>query len=535
MSRRIEALERENAELRSRLAAAQESEALFRSTLDLSPVTLFRNDRDLRYTWVEHCNIGLPSCEVLGRTDREILPAGLGDSVAAVKERVLASGQGERIQVSSDAGQPEDALHFDLLVAPLHDGAGAVVGVAGVSVNVTAERREAIRVQKELERAKDAAETASRAKTDFLAVVSHEIRSPMNGILGMAELLLGTEMDPEQREYAGIIHNSGKALLAILDDVLDFTKLDAGRSELETLDFSVADVVRGVVALLSPRAQRKEIDLTARLAPDLPEMVRGDPTRLRQVLVNLVGNAVKFTDRGGVVVAVGPVPGHRHRLRFEISDTGIGIASDAVERLFTPFAQADTTIARRFGGTGLGLAICKRIIDLHDGAIGVDSIPGRGSTFWFELPFASALAPAADGKGDGPPPRTGLPPLAILLAEDNPINQKVARILLERQGHAVTVAANGAEALRLAAAIRYDLVLMDMQMPEMDGLEATRRIRALPEPLASTPIVALTANALKGDDERCLAAGMDAYVSKPVQPDQLFAAIARVLRRHPDA
>ncbi len=381
----------------------------------------------------------------------------------------------------------------------------------------------------ELEVKRREAEAAAKAKSDFLAVMSHEIRTPMNGVLGLALLVLDTPLTPDQREKLETMHYSAEALLGILDDILDFSKLEAGRLEFEHIPFDLRRTIEAALHLMDSRASQKRLSLRAEMAADLPQAVSGDPVRLRQVLLNLLGNAVKFTETGGVTLRVRreEAPEGRASILFEVEDTGIGMDEEARSRLFQSFTQADSSISRRYGGSGLGLAICRKLVEGQGGNIGAHSAPGQGSTFWFRLEFDLAETVPARHRSDLS--AAPLPPLDVLLAEDNPVNQKVAMGFLSRGGHRVTIAPDGAQAVELAATRHFDVVLMDMQMPNMDGLEATRAIRALPDPVGRVPIVALTANAMRGDEERCRAAGMDAHVAKPIDPAKLFSAMASVL------
>ncbi|MFM7346979.1 MAG: ATP-binding protein [Tagaea sp.] len=394
---------------------------------------------------------------------------------------------------------------------------------AGYTVSIYRDVTAARRAATELARAKSAAEQASRAKSRFLATMSHEIRTPMNGVLGTVELLSGTALDARQRDYVGTVERSASALLSILDDILDYSKLEAGDLKVENIAFDPAAALRQTAQLLTPGAEKKGLALVCRVGGGVPAEVAGDPTRVRQILFNLIGNAVKFTERGRVEATLEARDGD---LVFAVSDTGIGIEAAALPRLFDRFSQADESIARRFGGTGLGLAIARDLVQLMGGGIEARSIPGQGSTFELRLPIRQA-APAS---AELPAPAISLAParpLDLMVAEDNEINRMVVRDLLERMGHTVAFAADGREAIARARAKRFDAILMDVQMPEIDGVEATRWIRILPEPFGSVPIVALTANAMEGDREAYLAVGMTDYVAKPVRGPELARALAR--------
>ncbi len=385
---------------------------------------------------------------------------------------------------------------------------------------------------RELREEKARTEEASRLKGEFLANMSHEIRTPMNGVLGMTSLALTTALSGEQREYLETAKTSAESLLVLLNDILDFSKIEAGRLELDPIDFSLRQCLQGAVRTLALRAEQKGVALAYEIEPGVPEHLVGDPHRLRQVLLNLIGNALKFTERGGVEIRVKPEwkTGTEVQLRFSVSDSGIGIPAAQQKVIFEAFRQADGSTTRKYGGTGLGLAICAKLAGLMGGRIWVESEPGRGSTFHFTAHFTPAAAPSAAPAELPAASRAPVAGLRILLAEDNLVNQKVAVGLLEKMGHRVTVAANGKEALGRFEEQPFDLILMDVQMPEMDGLEATAAIRERERSAGlHVPIVAMTAHTMKGDREKCLDAGMDGYLAKPIRSSDLVEEIGRVI------
>jgi len=398
-----------------------------------------------------------------------------------------------------------------------------------LSQNVT----ERTRAAAELASARDEAIEASNAKSAFLANISHEIRTPMNGVLGMADLLLDSGLNEDQRQLAEQVAASGEAMLALLNDILDISKIDAGKLQLEVSDFSLRESIDRACAIVRPQAAAKQIELVQEIDEAVPEQLSGDGRRLHQILLNLIVNAVKFTSDGKVVVRAGVASGRgaERAVRIEVSDTGIGIEPKLLEGMFERFTQADVSTTRKFGGTGLGLAISRELIELMGGAIGATSELASGSTFWIEIPLREPISPNARSSdpteaGDVTKPLWSVAPL-VLVVEDSRVNQIVAVRMLESCGCRIDVACHGREALEMVLEKRYDAILMDCQMPELDGYDTTVALRARENGGARVPVIAMTAHAMDGDRARCLAAGMDDYISKPIRRNLLVETLQR--------
>ncbi|HEV7967150.1 MAG TPA: PAS domain S-box protein [Candidatus Acidoferrales bacterium] len=415
------------------------------------------------------------------------------------------------------------------------DAFGRMIRHQGTLVDITVRKRS----EEELQKAKEAAEAANTAKSAFLAHMSHEIRTPMNAVIGMTELALDTDLTLEQREYLAVVREAGKSLLRLINDILDFSKIEAGKLELDCTDFSLRHGVNEMVKILGVRARQKGLELSIQIPPEVPDLLMGDPGRLSQVLSNLVDNAIKFTERGSVVLKIERNSESEQdvSLHFSVADSGIGIPHEKQELIFEAFAQADNSTTRKYGGTGLGLSISLRLVRLMSGKIWVESEANRGSAFHFTARFRIQKQPAqrASLQGSGSisallasprPLREGRQELRILLVEDNTINQILARRLIRMRGDHIVVANSGREALAALENARFDLILMDVQMPEMSGVEVTAAIRRKETATSEhIPIIAMTASAMKDDRERCLEAGMDAYISKPIERETLFETI----------
>jgi PAS domain S-box-containing protein len=402
----------------------------------------------------------------------------------------------------------------------------AIAGIVANCRDVT-DRVETLR---KLAEALEAAKEATEMKSRFLANMSHEIRTPMNGVIGLAELLLDTALSEEQREYVQGIQFSADALLRIIGDILDFSKIEAGKLDIDRSPYDFRTLLSSLGALFVGECQSKRVRFALHIGEDVPAKIMGDALRVRQVLTNLLANAVKFTHFGSITLKATCVNvGSSQRwIRVAVLDTGVGIAPEHQRRLFESFTQADSSTTRRFGGTGLGLAICKQLLELMGGQIGFSSVPEEGSEFWFELPLEPA--PDRNAVSDTRETRTRTPaPARILVAEDNAVNQQITRAILQKAGYTVDIASDGTEVLRALSAAEYNLVIMDVQMPGMDGYQTTRAIRNLDTTVRSIPVMAMTANAMIGDRERCLGAGMDEYISKPVHAAEILSKVGALL------
>ncbi len=540
VSERTSELQKEIAERKHTEQELEERTAFFNSLIENSPIAIVAVGID---DIVQFCNPAFESmfryrqADIIGKSLLKLITNSEVRSEVATNREDL--WKGKVIHTVSKRARSDGSLvdveAFSVPLGPSGHRTGAVMQYQDIT-----ERK---RAEEALLRAKDAAEAASRTKSEFLANMSHEIRTPMNGIIGMTELTLDTELTPEQREYLGLVQTSADSLLKLINDILDFSKIEAGKVDVEKIEFPFQRSLDETLKSLAVRARQKNVELTWRVAPGIPEYLRGDAGRLRQILVNLVGNAVKFTARGEIEVSVEAESESDANvlLHFQVRDSGIGIPKEKQEMIFEAFTQVDSSTTRNYGGTGLGLAITSQLVHLMGGKIWVESEPGRGSIFHFTSCFeltgaVPRTAASRDPEAIRPLPlRAAVPStpqaaqgMKVLLAEDNAVNRRLTIALLQKRGHHIAAAENGQQALDALERENFDLVLMDVQMPVLDGLDAIRAIRAKEQSSGlHLPIIALTAHAMKGDRERCLASGADDYVTKPIRTPDLLAAIDR--------
>lgn len=524
--------------------ALRESSSRLRAFLDNSPATMYIKDREHRLVMVNARYLQLYNVaeeDVIGKRGGSSLSEEGRRKMEEADQLVMNSAIPSTTTLEI-AGRGGSVGTYNVSKFPVFDADGMVVGIGGINTDVTKlhEREEMLELAKaEAETVAEEAQVANRAKSEFLASMSHEIRTPLNGVLGMAGLLLDSPLEEEQRSQVNTIRSSGGLLLSLLNDILDLSKIEAGKLELENIDFNLSDILQSVEDLWASKAFAAGIGFSQDSSGVIAPVLLADPTRIRQILFNFMSNALKFTAAGSIKLSVSQqrLADNRIRTRFFVRDTGAGIEDKVISTLFQKFAQADSSITRKHGGTGLGLAISKQLAEAMGGEIGVDSDIGQGSTFWFSIVSPEgtsenliddsppeAVITAQNRAPDGQSPSRQL---RILVAEDNDVNQKVISAILARSGYLADIVGNGIEAVSAVIRGSYDVVLMDVQMPEMDGVTATQRIRELDGPQAHIPIIALTANAMKGDEEKYRAAGMNDYVSKPIERDKLSAAMLR--------
>jgi len=510
-----------------------EERKILRALIDNVPDYMYVKDTDCRFIVANAAvarQMGAQSPDkLLGKTDFDFYPRELATTFFEDEQRVIRAGKAEINREESGLDPQGNVSQVLTTQVPLRDKNGKVTGLVGIGHDITHLKK----IQAEMQKAREVAEAASHAKSEFLANMSHEIRTPLNGIMGMTELALETELNREQRECLETVKVSADSLLTVINDILDFSKIEAGRIDLESVDFDLRDSLESALKTLAIRADEKGLELLCEVAPEVPEVVRGDITRLRQVLLNLVGNAIKFTNQGEVAVKVRPETEDEHGLllHFTVSDTGIGIPEDKRELIFDPFAQADSSTTRKYGGTGLGLTISNRLVHMMGGRIWVESEEGRGSHFHFTVRLQ--IADRKEIKvGRSAPPEV-LCGVKVLVVDDNRTNQRILEGMLKRWEMIPTCVGGGDQALAELASARnggraFGLIVTDMHMPKMDGFELVENIRERPE-LSTATIMMLTSAGHRGDAERCQKLGVSAYLLKPIRQSELREAIARIL------
>ena len=499
------------------------------------PFMAWMKDQDGRFVtvnalFVQACGADAAS-QVVGRTDLDVWPEELAHRYRADDEMVMGSGTPKLVeeQIESDGVRS----WYETYKAPIVASDGQIKGTVGFARDITTRKL----AEHALLEARDAAAAANQAKSEFLANMSHEIRTPMNGVIGMAQLLRYTSLTAEQEEYLASIELSADNLLCLINDILDFSRVEAGKIELEQEPFCLQKAIREVTVIQLAELYKKQLQLQEQFDPQLPDNLIGAQLRFKQIVLNLLSNAIKFTKHGAITITTRLISREEQRvwLQLTVSDTGIGMTTEQMERIFNPFEQADSSTSRRFGGTGLGLAICKQLAELMEGTIRVESVVGAGSSFHLELPFEVAASSIPDKSVAAvlPKPVAGESSLKVLVAEDNQVSARMMSGILKRLGHRAVVVPNGREAVERCQAETYDCILMDIQMPLMNGIEATGSIRNRQQEEGGgyTPIIALTAHALRSDRERFLAQGFDGYLSKPLKAHDLMDELERVLRK----
>ena len=534
----------------------QNNRKQLQSILDNASALIFLKDINSQYILINHhfsSTFQVSSKDIIGKTDYDIFPADIADSFVKNDQKVIRNNAPIQLE---EYAPLTDGIHTYLSVKfPLYDTSGKFYAICGIATDISErkklenllknynqmlsdeveERTRELQIAKdEALRAKEIAEQATLAKSSFLANMSHEIRTPLNPIVSLTYLALQADPPDVIRDYLYRIQSSSKLLLSIINDVLDFSKIEAGQIRLENIPFSLDEVINTLLNLYTVKASEKELDFKINIAPELPRNLIGDSLRLEQVLCNLISNAIKFTQKGTVIVDIETIEqlNHTLRLRFSISDTGIGMTETQIDSVFQMFSQADSSTTRKYGGTGLGLAICQRLVSLMGGKISLISEPGKGSCFSFILEFGLSQHEEIDNSAlslaykESPESLKGS---QILVVDDNWTNQMVTQELLKSEGYSVTIANNGLEAVAVIKQKEFDLVLMDIQMPEMDGLEATIMIRK-DKQFNKLPIIAMTANAMTEDRQNCLDAGMNDHIAKPIDPDQLYEKLSHWLK-----